>query len=208
MKEVYIIRHGETDLNKQGIIQGRGINSDLNETGRLQAAAFFNRYKSIPFDKIYTSALKRTHQTVQQFIDMGISWQQLSGLDELGWGEWEGKPSSPESIVVFKKIAEEWQSANYDAKFVGGESPNDVLLRLKPAIEEIKSHHEEKCILMCIHGRVMRILLCYLLNKPLAEMADFPHQNTTLYRLRLSESGQFTLIDFNNTEHLISQIRE
>ncbi|MFM8374363.1 MAG: histidine phosphatase family protein, partial [Bacteroidota bacterium] len=37
---VYFIRHGETDFNRQGIIQGRGVDSDLNETGRQQARAF------------------------------------------------------------------------------------------------------------------------------------------------------------------------
>ena len=74
-KTLYIIRHGQTDFNKQGIIQGRGINTDLNETGRKQGAAFFNAYKDIPFDKIYISELKRTQQTVQQFIDLGIPYQ-------------------------------------------------------------------------------------------------------------------------------------
>ena len=38
-KTFYIIRHGETDLNRQGIIQGRGMNTDLNEKGAAQAAA-------------------------------------------------------------------------------------------------------------------------------------------------------------------------
>jgi broad specificity phosphatase PhoE len=54
-KELYIIRHGETELNRLGIVQGRGVNTDLNDTGRAQAAAFYERYKDIPFQKIYTS---------------------------------------------------------------------------------------------------------------------------------------------------------
>ena len=51
-KTLYIIRHGETDLNKAGIVQGRGMNTDLNETGRKQAESFFRAYKNVPFDKI------------------------------------------------------------------------------------------------------------------------------------------------------------
>jgi broad specificity phosphatase PhoE len=200
-KELYIIRHGETELNKNGIVQGRGINSDLNDTGREQAAAFYAMYKDLPFDKIYVSALKRTHQTVQQFIDAGIPYEQLSGLDELAWGDWEGKSRSDESILVFRDLLEQWTTGDYDAKLNGGESPNEVALRLQEAIDEITSYPEEKLVLICMHGRAMRLLLCMLSGKPFAEMADFPHQNTTLYRISLT-GKQFTITDFNNTDHL------
>ncbi len=52
-----------------------------------------------------------------------------------------------------------------------------------------------------MHGRAMRLLLCHLLDKPMSQMGDFPHQNTTLYRLSYDEH-KFSVIDFNNTEHL------
>ncbi|WP_316784297.1 histidine phosphatase family protein [Pedobacter frigiditerrae] len=201
MKEIYIIRHGETELNRQGIVQGRGVDSDLNDTGRVQAAAFFNRYKDIQFDKIYTSALKRTHQTVQQFIDLGLPWEQHEGIDELAWGLWEGQPNTPEARHAFLEIVEKWQGGNYEAKFEGGESPNDVMLRMHETIELIKSRTDEKRILVCMHGRAMRLLLCMLLKKPFSEMGDFPHQNTTLYKMEFTD-GQFSVIDFNNTDHL------
>ena len=200
-KEIYIIRHGETDLNKLGIVQGRGINSDLNDKGRAQGAAFFNHYKHIKFDKIYTSELKRTHQTVKGFIDLGLPWHKLSGLDELAWGIWEGKKSSLKSRAVFRLMMQEWQNGNYEAKFEGGESPNEVQVRLQEAMQVIESKTDEKTILICMHGRAMRLLLCLLLEKPLSEMGDFPHQNTTLYKLNYTD-GKFAVIDFNNTVHL------
>ncbi|HRG79965.1 MAG TPA: histidine phosphatase family protein, partial [Cyclobacteriaceae bacterium] len=59
-KKIYIIRHGQTDFNLQGIVQGSGVDSSLNDMGRAQADAFYLTYKDIPFDKIYTSALRRT----------------------------------------------------------------------------------------------------------------------------------------------------
>lgn len=201
MKEIYIIRHGETDLNKLGIVQGRGIDSDLNDKGRAQGDSFFKHYKSVKFDKIYTSNLKRTHQTVKGFIDLGLPWQKLGGLDELAWGLWEGQKSSLKSRAAFREMMEEWQSGNYDARFEGGESPNEVQFRLQEAMQIIQSKIEEKCILICMHGRAMRLLLCLLLEKPLSEMGDFPHQNTTLYRLNYVDE-KFALIDFNNTDHL------
>jgi broad specificity phosphatase PhoE len=201
MKEIYIIRHGETELNRLGIVQGRGVDSDLNDTGRAQAAAFYNHYKDIQFDKIYTSVLKRTHQTVKEFIDLGLPWEQHTGLDELAWGLWEGQPNTPEARHAFLEIVEKWQGGNYEAKFEGGESPNDVSLRMNETIELIKSRTDEKRILVCMHGRAMRLLLCMLLDKPFSEMVDFPHQNTTLYKISFDD-GHFSVIDFNNTNHL------
>lgn len=200
-KELYIIRHGETDLNKQGIIQGRGIDSDLNDTGRAQAAAFYALYKDVPFDKVYTSALKRTHQTVKGFIDAGLPWEIHPGLDELAWGEWEGKQTSEHAIGAFKDITEKWQSGDYDAHFKGGESPNDVAIRLKEAIEVIKSHQEEKLILVCMHGRALRLLMCLFSNLPMSQMYNYPHQNTGLYKVTLT-GDTFSITETNNTDHL------
>lgn len=96
---------------------------------------------------------------------------------------------------------EAWQGGNYEAKFEGGESPSEVQFRLEEAMQIVQSNTEERCILICMHGRAMRLLLCLLLGKPLSEMGDFPHQNTTLYKLNYTD-GKFSLIEFNNTDHL------
>jgi len=96
-KTLYIVRHGQTDLNKQGIVQGRGRDTDLNKEGRHQAQQFYEAYKDVPFDKIYISELKRTQQSIQPFIDDGLPFEKLAGLDELAWGVLEGQPSTPEN---------------------------------------------------------------------------------------------------------------
>ncbi len=200
-KTLYIIRHGETDLNKAGIVQGRGMDTNLNETGRKQGEAFYRAYKNISFDKIYTSVLKRTHQTVKQFIDSGIAWEQLSGLDEMAWGDYEGKAVSEETRGRFKKIMQSWKNGDLDVRFENGESPNEVQIRQKEALEIIMSHPEENTILICMHGRAMRLLLCLLNNQPLTEMDNYPHRNTTLYKVNF-DGEKFHIVDFNNTDHL------
>lgn len=88
-KTLYIIRHGETDFNKNGIVQGRGVNSPLNITGIAQGDAFYNMYKGVSFDKLYLSKLIRTGQTVTKFIESGLPFERLAGLDELAWGKYE-----------------------------------------------------------------------------------------------------------------------
>ena len=201
MKEIYIIRHGETELNRQGIVQGRGIDSDLNDTGRAQAEAFYQTYKNIPFDKIYTSDLKRTWQTVQKFIDSGLPWERLSGLDELAWGVWEGKSNTEDSRDAFRLMLESWESGDYTAHFEGGESVQDVYDRLKTPMEILSGRPEEEKVLLCMHGRAMRVFLCLLTGKPLSEMTGFAHQNTILFKIGY-EAGKFSILEFGSIKHL------
>jgi broad specificity phosphatase PhoE len=200
-KSLYIVRHGQTDLNKRGIIQGRGMDTDLNEEGRRQAQLFFEAYKSVPFDKIYISKLRRTQQSIQPFIDMGIPYEKLAGLDELGWGVHEGQPGTPENKAAFMQIMREWLAGDLDKKFEGGESPNEVKERQLEAMDIIMSKTEEKNVLICMHGRALRLLLCILTNKPLTEMDNFPHQNLVLYKV-VHDGAKFEIVDFNNAEHL------
>lgn len=68
-------------------MQGRGVNTDLNDLGREQAQRFFETYRTVPFDKVYTSTLKRTHQTMHPFIEGGLQWEQHPGFDELDWAK-------------------------------------------------------------------------------------------------------------------------
>lgn len=200
-KTLYIVRHGQTDLNKQGIVQGRGMDTNLNDEGRLQAGMFYNAYKNVPFDKIYISKLKRTQQSIQHFIDAGLPYEKLSGLDELAWGVHEGQPSTPETKSAFMKLMREWTSGNLDVKFEKGESPNEVLQRQKEALKIIMSHPDEKNVLICMHGRAMRLFLCLLTNQPLTQMDKFPHQNLVLYKVTY-DGSRFEIAEFNNAIHL------
>lgn len=201
VKTLYIVRHGQTDLNKQGIVQGRGRNTDLNDEGRRQASQFFSAYKSVAFDKIYISELKRTQQSVQQFIDLGIPYEKLSGLDELAWGIYEGMPATPDTKAAFLQLMRDWVSGNLDSKFDNGESPNDVRLRQLEALSTIMSHTEEQQVLICMHGRAMRLLLCLLTGRPLTEMDSFPHQNLVLYKVTF-DGEKYAIESFNNADHL------
>src|SRR6187402_434998 len=151
-KTLYIVRHGQTELNRQGIVQGRGRDTDLNTTGIKQAYLFHEAYKSVPFDKIYISALKRTQQSIQPFIDQGIPFEKLSGLDELAWGIYEGQPSTPATKAAFLQIMRDWMEGKLDSKFENGESPNEVKARQLEALGVIMSHPEEKEVLICMHG--------------------------------------------------------
>lgn len=200
-KTLYIIRHGETELNKLGIVQGRGMDTNLNAKGREQAEAFYQAYKHIPFDKIYTSTLKRTHQTVRKFIDSNIPWTQYPGLDELGWGIQEGKEHTEKIRSEFHDITSKWKSGELHHKFEHGESPLEVKERQLTVLEKLIEENDDKNILICMHGRALRLFLCLLTKRPLSEMDNFPHSNTTLYKVEY-DGKDFHILAFNNTNHL------
>jgi broad specificity phosphatase PhoE len=200
-KKVYLIRHGQTDFNLKSIVQGSGVDTDLNDLGRQQAEAFFNAYKHIHFDKVYTSVLKRSQQSVQRFIDLGIPHDALVGLNEISWGTKEGHRVTPEEDEYYHYMLQQWQTGNTAIRIQGGESPNDVVKRMKPAVDYIMKQEDEKTILICMHGRAIRILLCYLLNYPLKSMDMFDHTNLCLYTLNYSGT-MFSVEMYNDTSHL------
>lgn len=204
-KEIYIVRHGQTDLNRDGIVQGRGVDSSINETGIKQAEKFFRQYQHISFDKIYTSSLKRTWQTVHKFIESGVSWEKLVGLDEMDWGVYEGKPSTEITKAAFKKLLESWSYGNYNTSLGGGESPSEVMARQSLTLEYILSNPKEETILICMHGRAIRILLCLITGTELRYMDSFPHQNLSLYKISW-ENNEFKVLDFNNLAHIEAEI--
>lgn len=182
-KTVYLIRHGETAFNRQGVVQGSGVDSDLNELGKAQAEAFFHHYQHIPFDKVYTSGLKRTHQSVIKFLEKNLPWEQHIGLNEISWGVREGKIPNNRDNEYYKVLIDSWIAGETDMPSEGGESPADVIARQKPVIDLILSRPEEKTILIAMHGRAIRILLTLLLERPLNEMDTFDHANLCLYKL-------------------------
>lgn len=200
-KTFYFIRHGQTDLNLRGIVQGRGVNSPLNETGLQQAKAFYEAFKDVPFDKVYTSTLLRTKQTVQRFIDQGIPAEELPGLDEISWGIYEGKEQDEVIMAGFEQVVAAWRSGNLDLSIEEGESPNQLVARQKEAVAYIVAQPNEETVLVCMHGRALRILLCHLTDMSVCLMDDFPHTNTALYILTY-EDGRFSIIDHYNVKHL------
>ena len=201
IKKIYIIRHGQTDYNLQGIVQGSGVDSSLNDTGRAQAEAFYNQYQMVPFDRVYTSCLRRTEESVKSFIAKGIPHERLPGLNEISWGVKEGQRITPEEDAYYHWILKQWQGGNTTQRIEGGESPDEVAVRQHVAIQTFMLNENESTILICMHGRAMRILLCELLHYPLKSMDMFEHQNLCLYELDFTGS-MYAIKKHNDTEHL------
>ena len=160
-------------------------------------SSFYDFYKNYNFEKIYISNLKRTFLTVKEFINDGIIYEKLSEFNEISWGINQGKSNN---LDVYKRLTDSWAEGNLNNKFKGGESPNEIAVRLNEGINHIINENFNK-ILICIHGRALRVLLSLILDKDLTRMDNYLHSNTCLYIIYY-DRGKFILKEKNNTDHL------
>jgi broad specificity phosphatase PhoE len=195
-----IARHGETEFNKNGLLQGRGIDAPLNNTGIKQATAISEYLKGYDTNGLVSSSLKRSWQTaepIQKHTDLEIL--KVRDLDEMDFGKYEGTPYQEVSGEL-KKLQKSWQSGDVNRPIPEGESPQEVYDRANGAVQEILSQTDNGLIVMILHGRLIRILLSEWLGYGLKNMHKVEHENGALYQLVYN--GKFKSVYLNKTDHL------
>lgn len=204
-KELFLIRHGETDNNKASIIQGRSIDASINETGRLQAKAICAALEAFEIHRIIASGLRRTHETVQPLAaQRQLKVEKYPELDEINFGVLEGKVFTEIKEQVMA-VQEQWKGGNVDFAPEKGESPRQTFKRANGKVQEVLSSSKEKNIVFMIHGRLTRILLSEWLGYGLQNMHKIEHQNGAINRLTW-ESGNFEPVELNKTDHLMELV--
>ena len=199
-KIIYLVRHGETDFNARRIVQGSGVDVSLNDKGRLQADRFFRAYREVDFDLLVTSTLKRSIETMQRFEKHVPLIHRDPRINEISWGESEGKEGTPESIKAYKEVVRLWGEGVLDIGLPGGETAAELIKRSDDFISWVGSLNEER-LLICSHGRTMRCLLSRFLDLPVKSMEDFQHHNLGLFELRGGSQG-YRLVRQNDVSHL------
>ena len=176
---------------------GSEVDSDINSTGEKQSLSFFNFYKDYPFDKIYISNLRRTYQTVRHFIDLGISYQKLKEFNEISWGVNQGKS---DDLKDYAELTQSWKKGDLDNKFMDGESPNEMSNRIILGFNKVINDEQDN-VLLCIHGRALRVLLSKIIDDDLTKMDKYIHSNTGLYIIDYKD-GKFKILEKNLRNHL------
>lgn len=201
---LYLARHGETDFNRQGIAQGRGVNTHLNDTGQDQAKALAKRFSSENIASIWSSPLHRAHETAQVIADKcGIETVKTDErLEEMSWGIHEGKPLDKKRLTEFERVKTAWQQGDYEATLEGGESLKKACDRAQLGLEHILNEEEGKRIIIIAHGRFLRIILAAILEEyGLQRMEELSHTNTCVNYLTY-ENKKFNINYLNCTKHL------
>jgi probable phosphoglycerate mutase len=206
MKFLYILRHGQTDYNKQGVLQGRTIDAPLNQLGHLQSQAFFEKYAGEGFDLIITSELQRSIQSIQAFVEKGIPHVIDERITEFSWGINEGTPLDELVVSNYKNMLKSWSNGNLDARIEQGESGTELLARVSSFSEYIKKRKEEK-ILLCTHGRTLKMLIVHLMGWLIGDMERVKHSNAALFLLE--QNGQeFVMKLDNDLSHLPPKLHQ
>lgn len=201
MSNIYLVRHGQTDYNLKGIVQGSGVDSSLNPTGRQQSVHFYEKYRDMRFDLVITSTLKRTWETVAGFIEDGLPWEKHAQINEMSWGSHEGKLGTKESIAEYVSIKNGWGDGRIDGRIGGGESAREMGDRLQSFVDHLRGRQEEN-ILICSHGRAMCGLVTLMMGRPITMMNELKHSNLGLWVATLRDDGIYDFSHKNDLAHL------
>ena len=195
-----LVRHGETEVNRTGRIQGSGA-APLNATGRSQAKAVASGLgPDAPF-VLYCSPLNRAVETARAIAESaGVTPIQHPGLTELDVGEFDGL-TGRELRERFPDVMRMWDENAADALMPGGESLSMVQERAWSAVEELSARHELDVVVAVTHNFTIQTILCRLLNIPLNRFRRLNIDLGSITRLELS-GDRMRQISVNETWHL------
>ncbi len=158
MTTLYLIRHGETEWNREGRIQGH-LDPPLNEAGREQARALARRLATVRFEAAYASDLLRARQTAEIVLEgRGISLQLSQDLRERYVGRWEGYRVD-DIVNVDPDAWRVWLTRPRDHAPHGGEAEIDLERRAVGALGRIVTAHPTETVLVVSHGGAIRAIL-------------------------------------------------
>lgn len=198
---LFLVRHGETDYNKKGLLQGRSINADLNDTGRQQAEAVARYFTDKQIDFLASSDLNRAVQTAEPVAEQkGLTINRYKEIEEIDFGRMEGMNAEGLGEKL-KFIHRSWRRGSLQVAPAGGENPIQAFQRANRLICRLIMEHSGSTMMFVVHGRLIRILISGWLGWGLHRMEHVPHTNGGIYELAWHR-GTFGIINFNITSHL------
>lgn len=157
--KLYLIRHGETEQNKAGILMG-STDTPLNDHGRQQAAALRERVNALEVDSIFSSPLSRAVETATLVFGEEAPIITDSSLQEFHFGEWEGLHYS-EIARLYPEVWKLWLKDWELTRIPGGEAFSAFKQRVIHFVEEVVSYHPGKRVAVVSHGGCIRSLLAH-----------------------------------------------
>lgn len=182
---LYLMRHGETDWNAQGFLQGRS-DIPLSETGRRQAETAKTALHNINFDTVYASPLCRALETASIVSGLAQGDIQIDDrLIEVSFGESEGKPAeqfSP-SIKTFFASPGQYEPIGDTENFAS------VFCRTESFLRFVARKHTGETLLAASHGAAIACITNCVRNWPIEQLWDNLLGNCSLVHLVLQDEA-------------------
>lgn len=195
--KLILVRHGETDWNKESRYQGQ-TDLELNETGKRQVEMLRNRLADTPIDLVYVSDLKRAMVSAQ-IITRGRDIVMVSRqeLREINFGEFEGK-----TFEEIEAIYPDWVPTYFDFTSYQGEGLEQVAARIKTFLSELAGRNSSKqTVLVVGHGGSLRVMLCILLGIDVSKWWQISLDTVSVTTIE-GDAGEAVLRKLNDTCHL------
>ena len=200
--KLYLIRHGQTDWNLQGKIQG-SVNIPLNTTGRHQAELMAEAMDERPVKKIFTSTLTRAVETAKAIgTRQGVELYLMDGLREVRYGAWEGL-NWEEIAARYPEEFNKWNENPVEAAPPGGETQKEVMCRVIGAAKGIlEMTHGTEDVAVVSHGAALAFLMVYFLQGKTPEH-EIIVENASISTVSYDPATEcFTVEEMNDTSHL------
>ena len=162
--KIYIVRHGETDLNSKGVMQGV-LDVPLNQSGRDLAAVTGRAIRDIHFDCCISSPLNRAVETAEILLrESGNSVPLIidDRIMEINCGAYEGRKLSEMGEDSTLYFTDPFRFPG----FPNGETIQDLCHRTQAFLKELITRDDGKTYLVSTHGCAMRAMVNYLNDRP------------------------------------------
>ncbi len=193
---IIITRHGQTEENKEGILQGH-LPGRLSELGKEQARKLALRLKNEKIDIIYSSDLARAADTAKEVAKYHPKTQVkfVEEMREKHLGEYQGIRKADMGWDP-----KEMKGVTLEAK--DGESTKEMYERAGKFIDFLKKKHPKGTVLLVGHNGINIAIVGVLMGKKCEELATIEKmKNTSVNTFEANENGKFTVKTFNCTKH-------
>lgn len=198
--KLYIIRHGQTDWNVQGRIQGRQ-DIPLNATGRRQAEDLARGMEKRPVTAVYSSPQLRAMETARAIAGaQGVEVIMVPQLVEIGYGAWEGR-TSEDILTTDWELYEAWWQHPATVAPPGGETLSQVDERCRTAWDRIRGEITGDTAVVAHGGTLAHFIVHLLEGQPEAEEIVVGNASITTMEYE-PETGVCRLLGMNDCSHL------
>jgi alpha-ribazole phosphatase len=200
--EVWLVRHGETQWNRDQRIQGH-LDVELTERGREQARRLAAWMAAERLDAVYSSDLQRARETAEILAAGRAQPVTIEPrFRESGFGVFQGLTTA-EIAERFPEAFQAWRADALRHRPPGGETLEDLWERCYAALREHLPKHPGGRVAVVAHGGPVRVMTCALLGLPLAVYPKLRVENTAVTRILFTRRGT-VLAGFNDVSHLKS----
>ena len=200
MSRVILVRHGETDWNREEIFRGRA-DPPLNKKGQNQAEAAGRAISAFKVSAVYSSPLNRSLETAKNIAKFhNLPVKEMEGFIDIDFGKWQGL-THKNVKKLYPGLYQRWLEEPRKVIMPGGESLDNVRKRSFAALKEILQKDKNGLAVVVSHRVVNKILICAILGLDNSSFWNIRQDNCALNIFEFRKN-KFVVELINDTCHL------